>query len=97
MLPLQHPLGHDAASHTHWPLLVLQASPLGHDAHAAPPAPHSALVSLASATHALPLQQPLEHDAASQTHAPAALHAWPLAHPPHVAPAVPHWPSDCDA
>ena len=44
----------------------------------------------------LPLQQPLGHDAASHTHAPAALHAWPVVHAPQLAPPVPHEPFDCE-
>jgi hypothetical protein len=40
-------------------------------------------------THALPLQQPLEHDCAVQTHCPP-LHARPAAHATHAPPPVPH-------
>jgi hypothetical protein len=49
-----------------------------HGLHAplAPP-PHIAVVSLATATQVLPLQQPPEHEAAVQTHTPP-LHAVPL-------------------
>jgi hypothetical protein len=39
--PLQQPFGHVFASHAQTPSVVSQ-SPLGHDAHAAPPVPHCA-------------------------------------------------------
>jgi hypothetical protein len=42
------------------------------------PPPQIAFVSLATATHAVPLQQPFAHDVAVHTHWPA-LHAWPAA------------------
>jgi hypothetical protein len=45
----------------------------------------------------LPLQQPFGHEAASQMHWPAALHACPVAQAPHAAPAVPHAAEDCEA
>ena len=45
MLPLQHPLGHDVASHTHVPLDVLQSWLVPHEAQLAPPVPHDAGVS----------------------------------------------------
>jgi hypothetical protein len=44
---LQHPIGHDAASHTHLPLVVSHCCPVAQAPHAAPPAPHEPLVSLA--------------------------------------------------
>ncbi len=38
----------------------------------------------------LPLQQPLGHDFASQTHRPVVVsHSWPLPHAAHAAPADP--------
>jgi hypothetical protein len=52
------------------PEVVLHVSPLGHAAHAAPPLPHIVLVWLAKGSHVLPLQQPAEHEAASQVHVP---------------------------
>jgi hypothetical protein len=46
----------------------------------------------------LPLQQPLGHDDALQTHSPVVVsHAWPAVHAPHVAPPVPHEVNVCDA
>jgi hypothetical protein len=41
VVPLQQPPGHEAASHTHWPVVVLQACPELHEPQATPPAPHS--------------------------------------------------------
>ena len=43
--PLQQPAEHDVESQTHVPFVVLHAWPDAHEAHAAPPAPHDALVS----------------------------------------------------
>jgi hypothetical protein len=42
VLPLQHPFGHEFASHTHAPVDVLHSCPVAHAAHAAPPAPQEA-------------------------------------------------------
>jgi hypothetical protein len=39
-LPLQQPFGHDVASHTHPPVLLLHSRPDAHAAQATPPAPH---------------------------------------------------------
>jgi hypothetical protein len=63
--------------HPHRPLLLLHESAPAHPMHVCPPAPHIALVSLASASHVVPLQQPAQ--LALQTHCPA-LHAVPCAH-----------------
>jgi hypothetical protein len=41
-VPLQHPFGHEVASQTHWPVLVLHSWPAAHAAHVAPAAPHDA-------------------------------------------------------
>jgi len=38
----------------------------------------------------LDVQQPMGHDAASQTHVPAAPQAWPDGQPEHARPPVPH-------
>ena len=46
-MPLQQPLGHEAASQTHCPLVVLHAWPDAHAAHAAPPEPQEEVDSLA--------------------------------------------------
>jgi hypothetical protein len=43
VLPLQHPVAHEVASHTHVPVVVLHSWPDGHAPHAAPAAPHDAL------------------------------------------------------
>jgi hypothetical protein len=40
VLPLQQPFGHEVASHTHWPLLLLHSRLAPHAAHVAPPVPH---------------------------------------------------------
>ncbi len=38
-----------------------------------------------------PLQQPLEHEVAVQTHCPVVvLHCWPAAHAAQAAPLAPH-------
>jgi hypothetical protein len=67
--PLQHPFGHDAASHTHLPVEPLQACPLAHALHATPLLPQ-ALV--ASVVMQLPLasQHPFGQLVASHTHLP---------------------------
>jgi len=39
-LPLQQPFGHDVASHTQVPLVLLHSSPDVHAAQATPAAPH---------------------------------------------------------
>ena len=44
--PEQHPLGHEVASHTHWPFAVLQSRFAPQGWHVAPEAPHSRGVSL---------------------------------------------------
>jgi hypothetical protein len=45
VLPLQQPVGHDAALQTHWPVAMLHCWPLTQAAHAAPAVPHALLVS----------------------------------------------------
>ena len=44
-----------------------------------------------------PLQQPLGHEVASQTHFPVALHSWPDAHAAQLAPPVPQDDGDSEA
>jgi hypothetical protein len=90
VLPLQQPAGHELASQTHWPLVLLHSCPAAHAPHDAPPTPHAALVSEPYGTQVLPLQQPLGHEVASQMHWPAPLHSWVAAHGAHAAPALPH-------
>ncbi len=60
-MPLsQHPFGHEFASQTHCPVDVLHSCPVAHAIHGAPPAPHEVLDSLASASHVVPLKQPMQ-------------------------------------
>ncbi len=88
-MPLQQPLGHDAASQTHCPLAVSHAWPDAHAAHAAPPEPHEVVDSLAYSSHVEPLQQPAVHDPPPQVHTPLE-QVSPVPHVPHAAPPVPH-------
>jgi hypothetical protein len=69
---VQQPL-HPVKPQEHVPLLQFWNEP--HAPHAAPPVPHSAFDWADVATHVVPSQHPLEHEAPSQTHTPAALHA----------------------
>jgi hypothetical protein len=89
VVPLQQPIGQDAAVHSHAPVLP-QAWPLAQVPQAAPPVPHFALLSPAYATQALPAQQPSGHDVASHTHWPFVPHSWPVAHAAQAPPAIPH-------
>jgi hypothetical protein len=91
-LPLQQPVGHDAASQTHAP--ALHSWPAPHAEQLAPLLPHEPFDSLASASHDEPLQQPA-HEPPPQLHAPLE-QVSPAPHALHVAPAVPHWPADCE-
>jgi hypothetical protein len=75
VLPLQHPVGHDVASHTHWPVAVLHSCVGAHTEHAAPAAPHTPFVCEAYGTQVSPWQHPFGHELASQTQCPVALHA----------------------
>jgi hypothetical protein len=45
VLPLQHPFGHDLASQTQVPVLVLHSCPDGHALQATPPVPQVVPVS----------------------------------------------------
>jgi hypothetical protein len=90
-LPLQQPLGHDVASHTHWPLLLLHSWPEPQAPQAAPAVPQEPLDSAEYASHTpLEVQQPAGHEVASQTHWPLALHSWPAGHAAHARPPLPH-------
>jgi hypothetical protein len=91
---LQQPAGHELASQTHVPVVVLQACPVAHDPQAAPPVPHWPEVCWACGTHVLPLQQPAGQDAASQTHCPEPLQAWPAPQAAQAAPPAPQEPAD---
>jgi hypothetical protein len=95
VFPLQHPVGHDVALHTHWP--PMHAWPVAHWAPV--PQVHAPLVHASErlgsqVVHALPpvpqevceavvqvvpLQQPVGHDVPSQPHEPAT-QCWPAAH-----------------
>ena len=87
---MQQPAGHDVASQTHTPVLLLHSSPEEHAAHAAPPVPQEVFDSDAYGSQLLPLQQPAGHDVASQTHEPVVLlHSWPDAQAAHAAPLAP--------
>lgn len=94
-LPLQQPSGHEVGSQTHWPVVVLHSWPVTHVVQVEPAGPHSALVSLPSATHRLPSQHPPGHVDASQMHWPevASLEvsqACPVVHAAQPAPPIPH-------
>lgn len=91
---VQQPLGHEPPPHVQAP--AVHDSPDAHAAHATPPVPQAAPDCDEVGTHVLPLQQPVAHEVASQTHRPAVLHSWPVAHVAHAAPAVPHDALDCD-
>lgn len=67
--PTQQPLGQVVLSQEQVPLVVSQ-SPFAQLEHALPPLPHCAADSEPSRTQVFPLQQPLGHDVASQTHEP---------------------------
>jgi hypothetical protein len=78
--------------------LVVSQRPFVQDPHAAPPLPHWEGVSEEYCTQVLPLQQPLAHEVASQTHWPVVLlHSWPLAHAEQLPPRVPHEVFDSEA
>jgi len=95
VVPLQHPPGHEVASHTHCPELLLHSSPEPQASHAPPPAPHERLDSLDSASHVDPLQQPA-HDPPPHAHAPL-VHMSPVPQGPQLAPSEPHSLGDCAA
>ena len=72
-------------------------SPFGHAEQAAPPEPQSAADCIDDGMQVLPLQQPIAHDVASQTHWPVALlHSWPVEQGEHAAPPVPQDEPDSD-
>jgi hypothetical protein len=96
VLPLQQPLGHEVASQTQWPLLLLHSWPLAHAVQEAPPAPHAALLSDEYARHVAPLQHPVEHDPPPQVQDPL-VQASPVLQAPQAAPPVPHCEVDCEA
>lgn len=92
---MQQPLGHDVASQTHAPLVVLHSWPVPHALQAAPPVPQELFDSEPSASHVPPaVQQPLQ-DEPPQVQVPDE-HDCPDAHAEQAAPPVPHVPDDCD-
>jgi hypothetical protein len=95
-LEVQHPLGHEVASHWQAPVLVLHSWPEGHTEHVAPLLPHDPVDSLVSASQAPPPPQHPAHAPPPQVHAPL-VHESPAPHALHEAPLVPHWDDDCDA
>jgi hypothetical protein len=56
---------------------------------AAPALPHWVSDWEPNGTHVLPLQQPIGHDVASQTHCPLGLHSSPVGHAWQAAPPAP--------
>lgn len=90
---VQHPLGHDVASHTQLPA-VLQSCPAAHALHVVPPAPHDADDSPEIDSHVLEVLQQPAQAAPPHEQAPPE-HDSPVAHEPHVAPPLPHSDPDC--
>jgi hypothetical protein len=88
----------------HWPAALQQPAqemppqehapaahvwPVAHAPQPLPWLPHVELLCADCATHTLPWQQPLGHDAGSHVHAPET-HSCPGAHAPQAAPPIPH-------
>ena len=85
---MQQPLGHEVASHTHWPV-PLHSRPVEHALQATPDAPHEVLDSAVSCSQVpAPVQQP-GHDVPPHVHAPFVHASLPM-HGLHAAPPVPH-------
>ncbi len=95
VLPLQQPVGHDVASHTHWPL-PLHSWPDAQAPHATPPVPHDPLDSPANSSHVPDAVQHPGHDVPAQEHAPLAQDS-PVPQAEQALPPVPHWVADCVA
>ncbi len=95
-LEVQQPLGHEVASHTHCPVVLLHSWPLGQAEQVAPPAPHDVFDSLESASQVPPPMQQPAHPPLPHEHAPLA-HVSPVPQALQAAPPVPHWEADCDA
>lgn len=95
VVPLQQPSGHEVASQTHCPCVLLHSLLAGHSSQVAPPAPQEVFVSAASATQEpSSLQQP-SHVPPPQVHVPVAEQVSPLPHELQVLPPVPHTGVDC--
>jgi hypothetical protein len=90
--PLQHPVGHEVASHTHAPVVVSHSCPDEHAAHIAPLVPQALLDCDPRTTHAPPaVQQPPEHVLALHTQWPVLVsHSVPEGHAAHSVPPAPH-------
>lgn len=100
MFPLQHPFGHEVASHTHCPVPVVHRWPVAHAPHAAPRLPHDAVDCDAYASHrpvAPPAQHPLGQLCASHSQSPVAVSHRPFEHGAHARPEKPQATADCDA
>lgn len=82
---LQQPFGQDVASQTQVPLAVSQRWPVPQARHAAPPAPHVAVVAV---TQWPAEQQPVAHVVALQEHTPAE-HCSPGLQAEHACPPLP--------
>jgi hypothetical protein len=97
VLPLQQPVGQDAASHTHCPP-ALQACPAAHPPQLAPPVPHEEEDCDPYASQVPdapePVQHPPAHVSASQEQVPLLVSHTPFAHAAHAAPPAPHWEAD---
>jgi hypothetical protein len=95
---VQQPAGHELASQTQTPVVVLHLWPAEHCAHELPPAPQIESPSplpLPRATQLPdPLQQPLQ-EVPLHVHVPVAEQVCPMAalHAPQAAPPAPHVPA----
>ena len=99
MLPLQQPLGHDAASQMHRPVVALHAWPEAHAPQVAPAVPHERVDSEAYGSQvpvAPPLQQPFGQVVASHAQRPVVPSQRPFAHGAHAAPPAPQSAGDWD-
>ena len=93
MPALQQPFGHEVASQTHCPVVLLHSCPEAHAAHAPPAAPHEEADSAPYTSHvpvAPPLQQPLPQVLAPHEQRPLVVSQRPFGQDAHVAPPVPH-------
>jgi hypothetical protein len=93
VFPLQHPLGHEVASQTHWPV-PLQCWPVAQAAQAVPPLPHEVFDSPENGSQVVPLQQPAHELVPPHEHAPA-LHVSPEPQAAHATPPTPQRAEDC--
>jgi len=91
VVPLQQPVGHEVALHTHCPVVLLHCCPEAQDPHVPPPVPHEVFDSDPYGSHVpVDVQQPFGHEVESHTHCPLPLHTWPDAHAEQAAPPAPH-------